>query len=166
MYSDLESAIHEILNLIDCHNRTINGVAGSNEDWTAIREDWRNVAAALVTATRFGFDRAAFEKATEALNGFQDEDQDIRHHIYHEKCLWAIYDRDFNALDDLLANWKTRKLRPSLDDAEIRGAMGSWAKQRGGRVAEQLHRLNQGDACKPKIASPTYLGNHGQPLSR
>ena len=113
MYSDLESAIHEVLNLIDCWNRTIDGVAAYNEDWTAIREDWRNVAAALVTAARFGFDQAAFEKATEALDGFQEEDLEIRHHILHEKCLWAIYHRDFNSLDDLLANWKTENCDPA-----------------------------------------------------
>ena len=113
MSSDLESAIHEILNLIDCHNRTINGVVASNEDWTAVREDWRNVAAALVTAARFGFDRARFEKTTEALNGFQDEDQDIRHHIHHEKCLWAVYDRDFDSLDRLLVDWKTENCDPA-----------------------------------------------------
>jgi hypothetical protein len=136
MYSDLESAIHEILNLIDCHNRTINGVAGSNEDWTAIREDWRNVAAALVTATRFGFDRAAFEKATEALNGFQDEDHDIRHHIYHEKCLWAIYDRDFNSLDDLLANWKTENCDPAW---MMRKSAVLWEAGRNSEAEELLN---------------------------
>ena len=112
MHSDLESAINEILRLMDCHNRTIDGIATPNENWTAIREDWRRVAAALVTATRFGFDRAAFEKATEALNGFQEEDQDIQHHIHHENCLWAIYDRDFDSLDGLLADWKTENCDP------------------------------------------------------
>ena len=71
------------------------------------------MAAALVTAARFGFDRARFEKTTEALNGFQDEDQDIRHHIHHEKCLWAVYDRDFDSLDRLLVDWKTENCDPA-----------------------------------------------------
>ena len=113
MYSDLESAIHEVLNLIDCQNRTIDGVAAYNEDWIAIREDCRNVGAALVTAARFGFDQVAFEKATEALDAFQEEDPEIRHHIHHEKCLWAAYHRDFNTLDELLANWKTEDCDPA-----------------------------------------------------
>ena len=136
MYSDLESAIHEVLNLIDCRKRTIGGESAYNEDWTAIREDWRNVAAALVTAARFGFDRAAFEKATEALDGFQEEDLEIRHRIHHEKCLWAIYHRDFKSLDELLANWKTVSCDPAW---MMRKAAMLWEAGRNSEAEELLN---------------------------
>ena len=136
MYSDLESAIHEVLNLIDCRKRTIGGESAYNEDWTAIREDWRNVAAALVTAARFGFDRAAFEKATEALDGFQEEDLEIRHRIHHEKCLWATYHRDFKSLDDLLAYWKTESCDPAW---MMRKAAMLWEAGRNSEAEELLN---------------------------
>ena len=113
MHPDFESAIQGTLDLVDCRSRTIDGVAAPDEDWTAIRENWRNAAAALVTSARFKFDYAAFEKAVESLEPFQDEDLDIRHRIAHEKCLWAIYDRDFNALEELLADWKPENCDPA-----------------------------------------------------
>ena len=112
MHPDLESAIQETLDSIDCQGRTIDGVAAPDEDRTAIREDWRNTAAALITSARFRFDYTAFEKAMESLEPFQDEDLDIRHRIIYEKCLWAIYDRDFDLLDGLLADWKPENCDP------------------------------------------------------
>lgn len=112
MHPDLLSAIQETLESIDCRERKINGSAAYNEDWTAIREDWRNAAATLMTAARFRFDRQTFEKAVKALEPFQDEDPDLRHRVLHEKCLQAIYDRDFNSLEDLLAGWKPENCDP------------------------------------------------------
>ena len=113
MHPDLESAIQETLDSIDCQGRTIDGVAAPGEDWTAIREDWRNAAAALITSARFRFDSTAFEKAVESLEPFQDEDLDIRHRIIHEKCLWAVYDKDFNTLAELLAGWQPENCDPA-----------------------------------------------------
>ena len=136
MYSDLESAIQEVLNLIDCQNRTIDGIAGHNEDWAAIREDCRNVGAALVTAARFGFDQVAFERATKTLDAFQEEDLEVRHHIHHEKCLWAVYHRDFNSLDDLLANWKTENCDPAW---MMRKAAMLWEAGRNSEAEELLN---------------------------
>ena len=113
MHPDFESAIQETLDSIDCQSRTIDGVAAPDENWTAIREDWRNAAAALITSARFQFDYAAFGKAVESLEPFQDEDLDIRHRIIHEKCLWAIYDRDFDTLEELLTDWKPENCDPA-----------------------------------------------------
>ena len=113
IYQDSGATIQETLDSIDCHNRTIDGEAAPKEDWTAIREDWRNTATALVTAARFQFDGLAFEQAIKALEPFQDEDPDICHRIHHEKCLKSLYDMDFNSLDSLLYEWKTENCDPA-----------------------------------------------------
>jgi len=154
MYSDLESAIHELLNLIDCQNRTIDGELAYNEDWSAIRENWRNVAAALVTSARFEFDQAAFEKATKALDEFQEEDLEIYHHIHHEKCLWAIYHRDFTSLDNLLVNWKTGNCDPAW---MMRKASMLWE---AGKNSEAEELLNNSTALiKAMPVSENSLAN-------
>ena len=44
---------------------------------------------------------------------FQNEDRDIHHRIRHERCLWAIYDFDFNSLNDLLADWQAENCDPA-----------------------------------------------------
>ena len=113
MHSALKAATSETLKLVDCQDRTIGGVSDLSKDWTLIREDWRILASALVTDARFAFDREAFEQAVKVLEPFQDEDIDLCHRILHEKCLWALHDRDFNSLDDLLANWKTENCDPA-----------------------------------------------------
>ena len=113
MHPDFESAIQETLDSIDCQSRTVDGANAPDEDWTAIRENWRNVAAALITSARFRFDHAGFKRAVESLEPFQDEDPDFRHRIIHEKCLWAIYDRDFNSLEGLLTDWKPENCDPA-----------------------------------------------------
>ena len=136
MRPDLESAIHEHLNSIDCQNRTIGGVKDSKDNWTSLREDWRNVAAALVTVARFRLDRKAFDQAVETLHPFQNEDPDLFHRITHEKCLWAIWDRDFNSLDDLLADWKTENCDPAW---MMRKSAMLWEAGHNGKAKEWLN---------------------------
>ena len=111
-YSEVETAIQDTLSSINCRERTIEGTTVSNVDWTSIREDYRNIAVTMVTAARFRFDLVAFEEAIQALEEFLDEDQEIRHRIRHEKCLWAIYNGDFNALRELLSDWETENSDP------------------------------------------------------
>ena len=113
MYPDLQAAIQSTLGTINCRERQIGGAVSHNEDWAAIREDWRNVAATLVTAARFQCDARAFEEAVERLEPFQDEDLDIRQRILHEKCLQAVYNGEFNLLGDLLTNWETENCDPT-----------------------------------------------------
>ncbi len=62
MHPHFESAIEETLNTIDCQGHRLDGAHAPNEDWTTIRESWRNVAAATVTAARYRLDRDSFEK--------------------------------------------------------------------------------------------------------
>ena len=111
-YSEVETAIQDTLISINCRERKIEGATVSNVDWTSIREDYRNVAVTMVTAARFRFDLAAFEEAIQALEEFLDEDQDMRHRIHHEKCLWAIYHGEFNTLRELLSDWETENSDP------------------------------------------------------
>ena len=113
MHPDLQSAIVDTLGSIDCHNRTIGDAAAPTEDWTTIREDWRNLALTLITAARFRFHGEAFDQAVKALEPFQDEDPDLCHRIQHEKCLWALYGMDFDSLDILLTDWKTENCDPA-----------------------------------------------------
>ena len=113
MPTHFESAIEETLNAIDCQGHRLDGAHSPDEDWAIIRESWRNVAAAMVTAARYRLDRDLFEKWTTALMAFQIEDRDIHHRIRHERCLWALFDFDFNSLNDLLADWQTENCDPA-----------------------------------------------------
>ena len=113
IYLDVLSAIHETLDSIDCQNLKINGTSAPSEDWISIREDWRNVAAAVVTAARFRFDRDAFEQALDALEPFQQEDPNVYHRLIHEQCLWSVYDRDFDELGELVTQWTTESSDPA-----------------------------------------------------
>ena len=111
-YSEVETAIEDILNSINCQERKIDGATVSNMDWISIREDYRNIAVTRITAARFRFDLAAFEKAIQAMEEFLDEDQEVRHRIRHEKCLWAIYNGELNSLKELLSDWETENSDP------------------------------------------------------
>ena len=113
MWPDLKAAIQETLDSIDYQERSVGNEPHPREDWTAIRENWRTVAAALITAARFEFDRNAFDEAVAALEPFGFEDPEIHHRIHHEKCLWALYDRDFDSLESILASWATEDCDPA-----------------------------------------------------
>ena len=110
--SNLESAASDALQSVDCQARTIDGVADTTVHWDEIREAWRYVALALVTAARHDFNQTLFDQRIEALSSFQNDDPDIAQRIHHEHCLWAIYSMDFQALEDFLANWETANTDP------------------------------------------------------
>ena len=110
--SQLESAAEEVLKTIDCQSRTIEGVADLTIEWATVREAWRTVALALVTVARHGLAHDAFKQRIEALSSFLQDDPVIPHRIHHERCLWAIYSMDFEALNGLLEGWKTENCDP------------------------------------------------------
>ena len=64
IFPDLEELAQKTLDEINCQDRTINGVEDTSVDWSAIREAWRNVALALVTAARLRFDSDVFQRTT------------------------------------------------------------------------------------------------------
>ena len=110
--SDLESKASDALQNVDCQARTIDGVADTTIHWDEVREAWRHVALALVTTARHAFNRTLFDRRLEALSPFLDDDPDVAQRIHHERCLWAIYSMDFQALEGLLADWETANTDP------------------------------------------------------
>ena len=105
--SALESAANDALRNVDCQDRTIDGTSNTTVRWEDVREAWRNVALALVTIARHHFDKNSFDQRVEALSPFMDDDPDVAQRIHHERCLWAIYSMDFQALEGSLADWET-----------------------------------------------------------
>ena len=110
--SKLESAAQDVLKLIDCQNRTIDGSTDPEIEWGPIREAWRTVVLALVTAARHNLNQDVFEQRIEALSPFLQDDLDIDHRIRHERCLWTMYSMDFGALEGLLKDWRTENCDP------------------------------------------------------
>ena len=110
--SDLESAASNALRHVDCQARTIGGVADATVRWDEIREAWRHVALALVTAARHDYKQTLFDQRIEALSPFLDDDPDVAQRIHHERCLWAIYSMDFQALECLLDDWEIENTDP------------------------------------------------------
>ena len=86
--------------------------ANTTVRWEDVREAWRHVALALVTAARHRFDKTSFDRRLEALSPFLDDDPDVAHRICHERCLRAIYSMDFQALEGLLTEWETANTDP------------------------------------------------------
>ena len=154
MTPDFESAIRNALDLIDCHDRTIDGTEAPSENWTVIREDWRNAAAALVTSARFRFDRDGFEQAIEALGPFLGEDPDLFHRIAYEMCLWAIYDQDFDRLDELLERWQPENCDPVW---MTRKSAMLWETERNSEARELLN--NSITAMQAMPADDTSLAS-------
>ena len=109
---ELNSAAQDVLKLIDCQNRTIDGNNDLGIEWGPVREAWRTVALALVTAARHSLDQNIFEQRIEALLPFLQDDIYVDHRIRHERCLWAMYSMDFEALDGLLKDWRTENCDP------------------------------------------------------
>ena len=137
MYAGLVADIEETLNAIDCENHTLEGSRAPNEDWPTIRESWRNAGAALVTAARLRLDQDSFEKWITSLEAFQNEDADIHHRIRHERCLRAIYDFNFDSLDNLLSDWQTEDCDPVW---MMRKSSVLWEARREDEAEELLQR--------------------------
>ena len=103
----LESAVEVTLTSIDCQNRTIDKVSALQVEWGQIRRAWRTIAMELVTAARYRWDQRDFERRVDSLVEFAGEDREIHHGIFHERCLWALYNFDSQELDQLLSSWQT-----------------------------------------------------------
>ncbi len=66
----------------------------------------REVAMALVTHARFGFDPNEFDEALDVATGFAQHDRNALHHLEYEKCLWALYETDAGSLVEALDAWQ------------------------------------------------------------
>ena len=137
LYSDIESAAEAALLSIDCHHRTVDGVGDTKIDWAEVREAWRTVTLALVTTARFRFDRDLFDQRIESLEPFANDHPDVGHRIRHERCLWAVYSMDFEALEVLLRDW-------SVEDSDpvwmIRKAALLWESYRNNEATDLVKR--------------------------
>ena len=133
----LESTAEDALEAVDCQNRTVNGGAETGINWSTVREAWRTVALALVTAARFRFDGDLFRRRTEALEPFLNDDHDVHQRLCQERCLWAIYSMDFETLEGLLEDWQVRDCDPIW---MVRKAALFWESNRNGEAAELVRR--------------------------
>ena len=135
--SEVESAAEAALLSIDCHHRTVDEAGDTKIDWGELREVWRSVALALVTAARFRFDRDLFDQRIESLEPFADDHPDVGHRIQHERCLWAVYSMDFEMLQALLQEWPVEDCDPIW---MIRKAAMLWESYRNDEAAELVKK--------------------------
>ena len=157
--SNLESAAEDVLGSIDCQGRTINGVADTRIDWSTVREVWRTIALALVTAARFRFDADLFTKRTEALEPFLSDDLDLHYQLRQERCLWAIYSMDFETLESLLEHWTVKDCDPIW---MIRKAALLWELERNDEAADlvkhALDAIRSMPVADVSVAGPSREG--------
>lgn len=111
--AELELAAEETLLTVHSKSRTIDGEPDSVIDLSIIRESFKVMGLALVTAARHRFDSEVFNQRIETFLSLHDADPDVNHGILHERCLWAMYSLDFNSLEDLLNDWKTEYCDPA-----------------------------------------------------
>lgn len=109
---DLEIAATEVMNKIDCTNRTIDGKADITINWAVTRKDWLYVALALATAARLKFKQQEFKAQIEKLLPFLSDNKDVSHRIKHECCLSEINSLNYSYLDELLNTWDTDDSEP------------------------------------------------------
>ena len=109
----LESAAVNALKPIDCQSRTIDEAEDQTIDWVTVGKAWRTVALALVTAARLRFDHDLFKERIDDLSSYFRNDPDVSQRVHHERCLWALYSMDFNALESLLNDWRTEDCDPA-----------------------------------------------------
>ena len=161
--SELESAAEDVLGSVDCQGRTINGVADTRIDWSTVREVWRTIALALVTAARFRFDADLFTKRTEALEPFLNDDPDLYHQLRQERCLWAIYSMDFGTLESLLEHWTVSDCDPIW---MIRKAALLWELDRNDEAADLVkHALDAIRSTPDREGSVAGASREGWALS-
>lgn len=132
---ELELAAEDALESIDCQDRTVNGIADSEMEWSAVREVWREVALTLVTAARFRFSKELFDKRRAFLEPFANDHLDVHHRLCQERCLWAMYSMDFESLENLLDNWTARDCDPIW---MVRKAALLWETDRNDEAANLI----------------------------
>lgn len=122
-------------------------------------EGWTAVALALLTAARLRLDRDLFEERLNTLTPLGDEDVEILHRISHERCLWAASWLDFEALEQLLQDWRTEQCDPVW---MLRKAALLWELDRGAEgaalVQSALAEIRQGYSPEPTIAGASREG--------
>ncbi len=111
MPETFETAAHEVLDAIDCQAQTVDSKSVST-DWTRIRAKWREVALALLTAARYRLDAAGFEARLELLEDYVNDDPDVADRINQERCLWSLWELDYESLEASLGRWDAHGADP------------------------------------------------------
>ena len=109
--SELESAAQDALSAIG-NTQPDSSTVESRNISSQIREAWREIALTLVTTARHRLDDSTFIQRIETATQFIDDNPDVGHRIRHERCLWAVWCLDFDALDGLLSDWNTENCDP------------------------------------------------------
>ncbi len=109
--SELESAAQDAVSAIG-NAQPDKGTVESHNGSPQIREAWREIALTLVTAARHRLDESLFFQRIEAATQFRDDNPDVGHRLQHERCLWAAWSLDFEALSGLLSDWNTENCDP------------------------------------------------------
>lgn len=155
----LESEAENALESVDCQDRTVDGIAESEIDWSAVREVWREVALTLVTVARFRFDKELFDRRTDILKPFASDHPDVHNRLCQENCLWAMYSMDFESLENLLDNWMARDCDPIWT---VRKAALLWETHRnveaGDLITDALETIRDIPGVEGSVAGESREG--------
>ena len=110
---ELMGKVAEVLDEVDCERRLVGGEKGIDQDWERLRRQWRELAAALLTAARYGFDREKFRHWIARLAPFLAEDGELAERVRHEECLWSLNHHDFERLEELVDRWQPQASDPA-----------------------------------------------------
>lgn len=86
--SELESAAQDAISKMS-DAQTNSDLDESDHMSSCIREARCEVALTLVTVARYRLDEDAFIQRIETARQFLDDNADVGHRIYHERCLWS-----------------------------------------------------------------------------
>ena len=151
---EFEAAARDVLESIDCEKRAVDGGAKARDDWPDIREAWVEVALTLLTDARLDCKQTLFEQRLEALSPFEEDSSEVKHRMHHERCLWAIYSLDFEALNVLLDDWHLENCDPAwmLRKAALLTEVGRIDESRQ-LVQHALQSVRSAQARNPSIAN-------------
>ena len=156
---ELAEAAQGILDAVDCETRVVRGNGEVINDWSAVREAWRNITVMLVMDARYECDQPLFERRLTALEPFRDDSPDLGHRIQQERCLWELHSSNFQGLNELLDNWNIENsdpiwmLRKAALLTEMRRHTASFPL-----VQEALNSIRKDLAGDPSIANASRLG--------
>jgi len=108
----LETTGSEVLVAINCRTRTVGGERVATADWTAIRAKWLDVALSLPTGARYRLDADGFEAGLQRLKEYVDDDPRAAERFHHERCLWSLWELDYESLEERLREWNVGDVDP------------------------------------------------------
>ena len=154
----VEAAIN-VLKMVDCGNRTVEGATQPNADWGKLRAEWVGVAMALATDARHEFDRVEFDRWMGEVSTFVDDDADVKHFIAYEHCLWAASELNYGNLHGRLADWSARGSDPvwAMRKAALLFEAGL-KEDAEGHVREALASIREHTADPCSLANPSREG--------